>query len=295
MKFTNTISIFTATAAALTRAQVNIQLNGGGACQLANVQNPNNPSLFQNGAMVQISTTRVCTCLNGEFLNCRMPAENDARIGVVVRPGLQVINNEEEEVNRPDSVARSLLQISQDFKPEDFVIDFRKVPVESMGIGGLVQAVNLANAPVLAVGAMAITRFTIDPCGINLPHVHPRGTELIFVFKGSLLRTVFAEENGGRIITNDITNDTTTFFPQGLMHYQQNMGCDTIAFASSLNSADPGVQTITTQFFKFPIEGVAGSLGIDTKQAEELRDGIPINIVLADKARGQCLQKCGLA
>eukprot|EP00122_Pirum_gemmata_P001212 Pgem_evm2s1082 len=202
---------------------------------------------------------------------------------------------EAEEIFRPDSVDRSVLQISQDFKPEDFVIDFRKVPVESMGIGGLVQPQSLGNNPVLAVGNMAITRFSLDPCGINLPHVHPRGTELIFMFKGSFLRTVFAEENGGRIIVNDITNDTSTFFPQGLMHYQQNLGCDTVAFASSLNDADPGVQTITTQFFQFPIEGIAGSLGVDEKKAKELADGIPINIVLADKARGQCLKKCGLA
>eukprot|EP00122_Pirum_gemmata_P009117 Pgem_evm1s8428 len=201
-----------------------------GACTLANVNFPGSPTVFQNGASVQVSTTRTCLCENGEFVKCRAPIPGE--VGVLVRPEIKMKPAEAEEVFRPDSVDRSVLQISQDFKPEDFVIDFRKVPVESMGIGGLVQPQSLGNNPVLAVGNMAITRFTIDPCGINLPHVHPRGTELIFMFKGSLLRTVFAEENGGRIITNDITNDTSTFFPQGLMHYQQNIGCDTVAFAS---------------------------------------------------------------
>eukprot|EP00121_Abeoforma_whisleri_P017010 Awhi_evm1s15592 len=98
---------------------------------------------------------------------------------------------------RPDDVPRSFNQILGDFEPEDFRFDFRLVPVESMGIGGLVQPLSLGNAPVLALGDVAITRFTLDPCGINLPHVHPRGTEIIFMFKGSNLRTVFAAENGG--------------------------------------------------------------------------------------------------
>eukprot|EP00121_Abeoforma_whisleri_P012111 Awhi_evm1s11179 len=98
------------------------------------------------------------------------------------------------------------------------------------------------------------------------------------MFKGSNLRTVFAAENGGPVITNDITNDTSTFFPQGLIHYQQNMGCDTVAFISKLNSADPGVQTITSNFFALPIEQVAGSLDVSVERAEELRDGLPLNI-----------------
>eukprot|EP00121_Abeoforma_whisleri_P007795 Awhi_evm1s7128 len=152
------------------------------------------------------------------------------------------------------------------------------VPVESMGIGGLVQPVGLGAFPVLALGDVAVTRFTLDPCGLNLPHVHPRGTEIIFMFKGSKLRTSFAGENGGPVVTLDITNDTSTFFPQGLIHGQQNMGCDTVAFISSLNSADPGLQTITSSFFSLPIEGVAGSLDISAEEAAELRDGLPLNI-----------------
>eukprot|EP00121_Abeoforma_whisleri_P002329 Awhi_evm1s2085 len=195
---------------------------------------------------------------------------------------------------RPDDVPRSFNQILGDFEPEDFRFDFRLVPVESMGIGGLVQPLSLGNAPVLALGDVAITRFTLDPCGINLPHVHPRGTEIIFMFKGSNLRTVFAAENGGPVITNDITNDTSTFFPQGLLHYQQNMGCDTVAFVSKLNSADPGVQTATSNFFRLPIEQVAGSLDVSVERAVELRDGLPLNIVRANKDQGQCLKQCGL-
>eukprot|EP00121_Abeoforma_whisleri_P003214 Awhi_evm2s2884 len=79
-----------------------------------------------------------------------------------------------------------------------------------------------------------------------------------------------------------------------LLHYQQNMGCDTVAFVSKLNSADPGVQTATSNFFRLPIEQVAGSLDVSVERAEELRDGLPLNIVRANKDQGQCLKQCGL-
>eukprot|EP00121_Abeoforma_whisleri_P016181 Awhi_evm1s14858 len=58
---------------------------------------------------------------------------------------------------RPDDVPRNFNQILGDFEPEDFIFDFRLVPVESMGIGGLVQPLSLGNAPVLALGNVAIT------------------------------------------------------------------------------------------------------------------------------------------
>eukprot|EP00121_Abeoforma_whisleri_P012264 Awhi_evm1s11313 len=260
-------------------------------CTLANIDSPG-VTTFQSGSRVQVTVNRVCTCEDGEFIECAAPIEGEE--GVLIRAGVAAAIEENEVVERPVDISRSFNQILGDFESEDFVFDFRMVPVESMGIGGLVQPVGLGAFPVLALGDVAVTRFTLDPCGLNLPHVHPRGTEIIFMFKGSKLRTSFAGENGGPVVTLDITNDTSTFFPQGLIHGQQNMGCDTVAFISSLNSADPGLQTITSSFFSLPIEGVAGSLDISAEEAEELRDGLPLNIVLTSKDQGQCMKKCGL-
>eukprot|EP00121_Abeoforma_whisleri_P003331 Awhi_evm1s2991 len=54
------------------------------------------------------------------------------------------------------------------------------------------------------------------------------------------------------------------------------------------------VQTATSNFFRLPIEQVAGSLDVSVERAEELRDGLPLNIVRANKDQGQCLKQCGL-
>ena len=86
--------------------------------------------------------------------------------------------------------------------------------------------------------------------------LYRRATEIIFVTKGKNLRTAFVEENGGRTVVNDINYGQITFFPEGLIHYQQNLGCEPVEFLSALNSEDPGVITISTRTFTLPSEAL---------------------------------------
>ena len=78
------------------------------------------------------------------------------------------------------------------------------------------------------------------------------------------LRVGFTEENGGdRAIINDISQGDVTFFPQGLIHYQQNLGCSPATFVNAFSSEDPGIDTITRSFFNLPAEAVKASMPND--------------------------------
>ena len=78
------------------------------------------------------------------------------------------------------------------------------------------------------------------------------------------LRVGFTEENGGiRAIINDISQGDVTFFPQGLVHYQQNLGCSPATFVAALSSEDPGVSYITTNLFNLPIEAIKARTKVD--------------------------------
>ena len=67
------------------------------------------------------------------------------------------------------------------------------------------------------------------------------------------MRSAFVEENGGEgAVVNDISQGDVTFFPQGLIHYQQNLSCEPATFIAALNNEDPGAVTITTRFFELP-------------------------------------------
>ena len=179
----------------------------------------------------------------------------------------------------------------QQFDKEDFVFDLLGSVPASITSAGTIQSVDVVHLPSLAGQGLSYSLFTIEPCGINLPHVHPRATELLYVIGGKDLRTAFVEENGGRVIVNDIGMGEVTFFPEGLVHYQQNLSCETVTYISALNSEDPGVITVSTQFFRLPNEAVQGSIGQDEDKVQQLIDGLP-----AGPAEGHsaCMVTCGL-
>ena len=59
----------------------------------------------------------------------------------------------------------------------------------------------------------------IEPCGMNSPHHHPRGTELLFSINGDFLHA-FAEENfSTRVVKNIVKPFMTTVIPQGVQHF----------------------------------------------------------------------------
>lgn len=178
------------------------------------------------------------------------------------------------------------------FQPKDFVFDLLGSVPESISAAGTIQPLTVEGLPSLAGQGVSYSLFSIEPCGINLPHSHPRATELLYVIDGQDLRTGFVEENGGRVIVNDIGKGDVTFFPEGLIHYQQNLSCERATYISALNSEDPGVVTVTTQFFQLPEEALAASLNRGPSQVSKLIEGLPVGPA---QGRQECLNKCGIS
>lgn len=158
--------------------------------------------------------------------------------------------------------------------------------------GGEARQMNVKQLPSLQGIGASFALVTLEPCGINIPHVHPRASEILFVIAGDGLRTAFAEENGSeRVVVNDLKAGEATFFPQGLIHYQQNLGCEKLTFIAALNSEDPGTVTIPTHLFDLPQEAIAASFNIAPSEVQKLHDGLPQNPALGKE---QCMTLCGL-
>lgn len=69
----------------------------------------------------------------------------------------------------------------------------------TVGQAGQTVAALPTNFPALIGHGMAMTVGYIGPCGINLPHTHPRATEVNFIVSGEF-RAGFFLENGARFI-----------------------------------------------------------------------------------------------
>ena len=208
---------------------------------------------------------------------------------------LDLTNNHKDETqeqkNATSGDPSTALGRRQAFNNKDFVFDLASSVPVSETAAVTIRRLEVAQLPALAGQGLSSALFRIEACGIILPHVHPRATEIVFVISGQNLRVAFTEENGGRVIVNDISEGMAAFFPQGLIHYQQNLSCKPIHLISSLNHEDPGILTITTQFFRLPEEAIEGSLGEGSDVVQQLIDGLP---AAPGQGRKNCLIECGL-
>ncbi|GKV13585.1 hypothetical protein SLEP1_g24580 [Rubroshorea leprosula] len=86
--------------------------------------------------------------------------------------------------------------------------------------------------------------------GLNPPHTHPHGTEILVVQGGTLfVGFVSSNQDGNRLFTKVLNKGDVFVFPIGLIHFQLNIGeTPAIAF-SGLSSQNPGTITIANSIF----------------------------------------------
>ncbi len=174
-------------------------------------------------------------------------------------------------------------------KKGEFVYHLNEYKPQMNGRGGNINLVTQDQWAVLEDKDVSLIRTQLEPCGLILIHEHPRPSEILYVNKGRHVFVGFVEEDGGRMITNNLRKGDVTLFPETLMHFQQNLGCEDAELISFLSSEDPGYVTIGAQSFKFPTEIVADSYGMSEEYVERLRKGMPYNPV---EARDECRKRC---
>jgi hypothetical protein len=100
-----------------------------------------------------------------------------------------------------------------------------------------------------------MTVVSLEPCGINTPHIHPRAVEFLILVEGSNLRFGSVLENGlvkpgeDQEIAGTLNKLEATVFPQGSMHWQFNDACEKAVIVAALNSGNPGTSQICAELF----------------------------------------------
>eukprot|EP00921_Rhytidocystis_pertsovi_P001920 GHVQ01003257.1.p1 GENE.GHVQ01003257.1~~GHVQ01003257.1.p1 ORF type:complete len:277 (+),score=31.97 GHVQ01003257.1:976-1806(+) len=250
------------------------------ACNYEETWYPSDPSAPVTGG------GNTCYCSGTSWINCKpISTETPAYKPHVLPQG------ETNSQFYPHPV--TAVEQRDQFLPEEFVFDlFGRAPA-SNGYGGTIRPVFVGDLPSLKGQGVSYVLIRLEPCGINLPHVHPRATEIIAVIEGEGYQVMgFAEENGGgEAVINTLHKGEVTFFPQGLIHYQQNLGCKEAVYIASLNSEDPGVITAATQLFTLPNEALQATFATDEYEVKKLRGRLPAGPA---EGREACLKKCGI-
>lgn len=111
-------------------------------------------------------------------------------------------------------------------------------------VGSRVTPVFVAQLPGLNTLGISMVRIDYDPWGINPPHTHPRATEILTVLQGTIEVGFVTSNPENRLIRKVLNKGDVFVFPEGLVHFQRNVGkFDAVAIAA-LNSQNPGAITI---------------------------------------------------
>ena len=135
-------------------------------------------------------------------------------------------------------------------KAQDF---FRHVEAgnTSNPLGAQVSQVFVDQLPGLNTLGISMARIDFAPKGLNAPHTHPRGTEILIVVEGSLyVGFVSSNQDGNRLFTKVLNKGDVFVFPIGLIHFQLNVGYGNAVAIAALNSQNPGTITIANALFE---------------------------------------------
>ncbi|KAK8589625.1 hypothetical protein V6N12_024024 [Hibiscus sabdariffa] len=135
--------------------------------------------------------------------------------------------------------------------PEDFFLPGLNIPGNTSNpVGSKVTQATVEQIPGLNTLGISLVRIDFAPYGgLNPPHTHPRGTEILVVVEGTLYVGFVTSNPDNRLITKVLYPGDVFVFPVGLIHFQFNIGnTNAVAFAA-LSSQNPGVITIANAVF----------------------------------------------
>ena len=161
-------------------------------------------------------------------------------------------------------------------KAEDFFFSGLDKPGDTDNrLGSNVTLVDVNKLAGLNTLGISLARLDFAPYGLNPPHTHPRGTEILVVLEGTLY-VGFVTSNPDNQFFSKVLHEGDVFvFPEGLIHFQFNNGKTSALALSGLSSQNPGVITIANAVFgaKPPIsdEVLAKAFQLDKKTVDWLQ------------------------
>ncbi|CAF1184162.1 unnamed protein product [Adineta ricciae] len=183
------------------------------------------------------------------------------------------------------------LQNSNRYTSSDYIRNLLNSDYWIRTPGGNVSYFNLSTTPALANIGIAFSIAMLEPCGVILPHIHPRGSKGIYMISGISLLVGFVQENRAQVVLNEIQVGYATLIPRGAIHFVQNLGCTSSVQIDAYNNADPGLLTLGLNMFRFPDSVLSAAFGQTEDFIINLKRAIPAYPLDVNKA---CRTKCGL-
>ncbi|KAI3491975.1 hypothetical protein L1887_43612 [Cichorium endivia] len=145
----------------------------------------------------------------------------------------------------------------------------------SNAVGSRVTPVTVAQLPGLNTLGISMARVDYAPWGINPPHTHPRATEILTVLEGTIQVGFVTSNPENRLISKVLQKGDVFVFPEGLVHFQRNVGYGNAIAIVGLSSQNPGVITVANAVFgakpDIPDDLLAKAFQVDVKVVDQIQ------------------------
>ena len=135
---------------------------------------------------------------------------------------------------------------------EDFLFRGLNVAGKTDNMGSAVTPVIASNLGGLNTLGISLARIDFAPYGLVAPHLHPRASEVLTLLEGTLyvgFVTSNQADGSNKLFTKVLYPGDVFVFPQGLVHFQFNVGKTNAVSISGLSSQNPGVTTVANAVF----------------------------------------------
>ncbi|OIT29876.1 PREDICTED: putative germin-like protein 2-2 [Nicotiana attenuata] len=145
--------------------------------------------------------------------------------------------------------------------------------------GFAINVVDVNTMPGFNTLGISIVRVDMEPQGLVPLHTHPRATEIVTMLDGTIYAGFLLPDSPNifksRLFSKILNPGDVFAIPQGLIHFQYNVGNKNATFLASLNSQNPGVIMIPNSIFASdpPIldDVLAKGFQLDKKVIKQLR------------------------
>ncbi|CAL0316460.1 unnamed protein product [Lupinus luteus] len=154
---------------------------------------------------------------------------------------------------------------------EDFIFSGIKLPGNFKKTGFSSMGVNSNVFPGLNTLGVSFVRADFDVGGVNVPHFHPRATEVAFVVDGKIYSGFVDTKN--KVFAKVLEKGEVMVFPRGLVHFQMNVGDGPATIFGSFDSQNPGLMRIPNAVFGSQIkeELLEKAFGLSSKELFKLK------------------------
>ncbi|KAL6224257.1 hypothetical protein ACLB2K_003112 [Fragaria x ananassa] len=118
---------------------------------------------------------------------------------------------------------------------------------------------------------VALARADLAVGGVVPMHTHHGASEIVLIIEGTITAGFISSDN--KVYVKTLKKGDIMVFPQGLLHFQVNVGDTPALEFVSFSSDNPGLQILYTALFQndLPTDLIARSTFLDTAEIKKLK------------------------